>query len=616
MNYLLTLSIGPVQSFIAAARRTRDLWYGSYLLSDVARTIALYMLDLPETQLVFPAYNAANRNELEKTSPSQSPRIANRVTAIIQSDNIRAVVDECKSKAKKRLSQLGDDCLKTLGSTARLQIDESLFLLQLEDILELYAAWVPFEDKKLYKSQLDLLERLLAARKATRDFRPYIGKGGLTLSSLDGERENVLRPLDMSRDLRTVFRIDDQESLDAIGLIKRINGKTQPFPSVIRVALQPWIACVDEGILRSLCTEFDILVRAGLASKYALKHAGVMQGTFDSFPYDGELLLKSRRDKERQRQDAWGNDGVAISHALVKLDELCDSNDPLRKFPAPPEDGLYVAVLQADGDRMGALLDCAQNIEQHQVISKALAGFAREAATVVDCHEGACVYSGGDDVLAILPITTALDCARELATLFSKTMKTLAVNPEMAESDFPTLSVGLAFGHVLAALSELRSNAAAAEKLAKNGLDKRGLRNALAISVQPRGGALVSAVGRWNETALLTTATQGFERRIEFWRNAFSTGALAQSTPYDLWELAREISGPALASQAARLLGRRTSNESSNEVGKAFGVFLGDENRNNAHSLLADELYIARWLDNQCAKFKLSPNPQARVAPE
>lgn len=40
-RYLLALSIGPVQEFIAAARRSRDLWFGSYLLSEVSKAAAL-----------------------------------------------------------------------------------------------------------------------------------------------------------------------------------------------------------------------------------------------------------------------------------------------------------------------------------------------------------------------------------------------------------------------------------------------------------------------------------------------------------------------------------------------------------------------------------------------
>ena len=33
MSYLLTFQLGPVQDFLAAAKTTRDLWSGSYILS-------------------------------------------------------------------------------------------------------------------------------------------------------------------------------------------------------------------------------------------------------------------------------------------------------------------------------------------------------------------------------------------------------------------------------------------------------------------------------------------------------------------------------------------------------------------------------------------------------
>jgi CRISPR-associated protein Cmr2 len=39
-DYLLALSIGPVQNFIAAARRTRDLWFGSHVLSEISKAAA------------------------------------------------------------------------------------------------------------------------------------------------------------------------------------------------------------------------------------------------------------------------------------------------------------------------------------------------------------------------------------------------------------------------------------------------------------------------------------------------------------------------------------------------------------------------------------------------
>ncbi len=38
--HLLVIALGPVQDFISAARRTRDLWFGSYLLSEISKAAA------------------------------------------------------------------------------------------------------------------------------------------------------------------------------------------------------------------------------------------------------------------------------------------------------------------------------------------------------------------------------------------------------------------------------------------------------------------------------------------------------------------------------------------------------------------------------------------------
>ncbi|MCE7920927.1 MAG: hypothetical protein DYG85_15690 [Chloroflexi bacterium CFX1] len=47
MKYLIIFSIGPVQEFIAAARRSRDLWYGSWMLSELSKAAAKAIHDLP-----------------------------------------------------------------------------------------------------------------------------------------------------------------------------------------------------------------------------------------------------------------------------------------------------------------------------------------------------------------------------------------------------------------------------------------------------------------------------------------------------------------------------------------------------------------------------------------
>ena len=56
MKYLFQVSIGPVQDFIASARRTRDLKFGSELLSELSKAAAKQISEKCGIEsLIFPA---------------------------------------------------------------------------------------------------------------------------------------------------------------------------------------------------------------------------------------------------------------------------------------------------------------------------------------------------------------------------------------------------------------------------------------------------------------------------------------------------------------------------------------------------------------------------------
>src|SRR5690606_15508594 len=55
--HLLLITLGPVQDFIAQARRTRDLWYGSHLLSELGRAAARALVS-GGAKLIVPALEA------------------------------------------------------------------------------------------------------------------------------------------------------------------------------------------------------------------------------------------------------------------------------------------------------------------------------------------------------------------------------------------------------------------------------------------------------------------------------------------------------------------------------------------------------------------------------
>ena len=80
------------------------------------------------------------------------------------------------------------------------------------------------------------------------------------------------------------LRLKKGEALDSVGLIKRIAGDER-FPSVSRVAVDPWVRGAKEETLQKLVPHCEVLVKAGAISR-------VRGG--EAFPYEGTTVLLSR----------------------------------------------------------------------------------------------------------------------------------------------------------------------------------------------------------------------------------------------------------------------------------------------------------------------------------
>ena len=162
----------------------------------------------------------------------------------------------------------------------------------------------------------------------------------------------------------------------------------------------------------------------------------------------------------------------ARTEAAQKLldDLLFQLNERQGKVAPHP----YYAVLLADGDKMGSSISEAKTIGANQEISKRLSRFAELVGETVKEAKGTLIYAGGDDVLALLPLHTALECTRKLADQFKATL-----------DGAPTLSAGLAIVHHLEPLSEALTLARKAEKAAKAIPGK----NALAVTLSKRSGS-------------------------------------------------------------------------------------------------------------------------------
>lgn len=236
MNYVLTLAIGPVQGFIVSARRSRDLWAGSWLLSEIAKSAA-QKLQENGAKMIFPyAKNGMPEN------------VGNKIQVVLENcsvDELSSVVQQAKEAANKRFLDEANGVLKKLGSQKNsLRLD--IWNLQKTDYVEVQVAWTGFEasEENTYLIASQTAAELLAARKATRDFAALQSndniQNGLPKSSLDGARETVLLE-NSSEALRKKLGLNQSEQLDCAGVVKRLCGKPEQFTPITRVAMDSWL---------------------------------------------------------------------------------------------------------------------------------------------------------------------------------------------------------------------------------------------------------------------------------------------------------------------------------------------------------------------------------------
>ena len=591
-SWLLQISVGPVQEFIAAARRTRDLWFGSFMLSEISKAAAEALKDA-KAELIFPEPNG-------DLKPDSDLNVANVILAQASGDAeaMNALAERAREAAAKRFKAFAAEAYEK----AERYIVKERWDRQIEDVIEFYAAWTEIgTEEGAYKAARQKVARLLAARKNLRDFLPHEGEFGVPKSSLDGLRESVFK----NGTLPAVagLRLKKGEALDSVGLIKRIAGDGR-FPSVSRVAVDPWVRGAKEETLRKLAPHCEALVKMGAISR--------VRG-YTAFPYEGTAVLLSRHasmlaecelkyrpeDREEVREK--------VRAACRGIDGVLSALTPQDRSQEP-----YFALLVADGDRMGAAISEIGDMEGHQKFSSTLSKFAGEARDIVEKFHGVCVYTGGDDVLAFLPLDTCLRCARELHNAFGKLLEDYK---SIKDQRSPTLSVGLSIGHAMEDLEDLLAFGRDAEKVAKKGIgeeasDQGGDRNGLAVVVRSRGSDSVIVREQWGDTIeeerdeARPLAKVPLDERLLYWARLFADGAIPNKFPYELRENAgfyREWKSGDVLKAAVRddmkRIFRRKDVTLSNEEKKRVEDYI--DSRLCGHQdieRLSDELLIAQWI--------------------
>lgn len=615
---LLLLTLGPVQDFIAAGRRTADLWAGSLLLSRLAETAVRIVSEAagPEA-LLFPAFapEASKANTGRASFPNRF------LARLPEGLNAAALAGQAEQAVREEVREAALFAFKAIGMPDADEVNDVV------RFVEVYWTAIP-EDKALvrplytndavdYGYLYRAIEGMSGARRSLRTFSGQV-ESGYRCTLMPSRPAVVPDGVEMPQQMRTAWeriatrsqgRIRTGERLSAIALTKRfypdflkeqkvLAGEQTAFPSTSSFATADFVADVlgQKDALRRAVDGFVAAAEA-LPKQARLIETPLARFTEGAGPLgrlSGRLLIGDDVTLEEIQEDA----GVDISPQDVadlnraRRDLLRAAAD--RGIRAPSR---YYAVLVLDGDKMGEWLAGTRGRgafngligeARQRKISEVLDRFAlHDVPRIVEQdHLGRLVYGGGDDVVALLSFETAVDAAQAVREAFRA-----AFGGDLAAD----VSAGLVLAHHLTPLQQVLAAARAAEKKAKH-----AGRSRLAVTALKRSGAPETAVVRWDDFAPL----EAFATLIR--KGHVSTGLL-----YDLDDLRRRLAGygaeakliegaaPMMRAEAERLFLRRVERlpaqdgrASSEVAGEAFDQTLAamlDAAENETQSLTVEE---------------------------
>lgn len=490
---ILHFTLGPVQGFIDQARRTRDLWAGSYLLSYLSGH-AMAEVDKTGEAIVFPKVKEdplflAITGACRATGPDHPAAavgsLPNRFKAEVPRDFDaeqcrKAVVDKWLDVSREVQGQLAE-----VPSDEGIAIEEGIWERQVRNHWEI--AWAFGEEDALLDMRKNLRTHLVPPEEGEKctvcgERQEVSGRGMGTGTSRNAMGEwwgNLRKALGEMRKIKgaTLFDLKPSERLCAICLIKR----AYPFPDIARKAIgwevpvnypsTSYMAAADwiKGVFK-YCgdlqqgTEVQRAVRTYIGaaktadvwlSETATEIAGISaagrasglnalishRGTRTQWQFfadlDGDAFFKSAIRNPREFEVAGDTPDtdqrrVEKSKENPKRLELEKALDALQKA-LPEKEGL---AREATPFYALLLMDgdgmgkLLSGYPAYQGrIARALGAFTQEVPTVVKRNDGKLVYAGADDVFALLPLDSAITCAQQCRETYQKAFDDEFRNP-------------------------------------------------------------------------------------------------------------------------------------------------------------------------------------------
>ena len=499
MTTRLDISIGPVQGFVSQSRRTRDLWGSSYLLAFLSAH-AMHGAKKAGGKVVQPVvdddplYRWVAGDRIG--DPPQVGTVPNHFVVEVDGDarSVAEASEESLNAAWKQVySAVWTHFVEHVRPAGNGTAD--IWNRQVAGFWEV--TWIagPRGDRG----------ELIARRKHWRSHRPPDEPGDKCtvmhdLQELSGyvraqNRNEQDKFWECVRGGIGLLDLRDNERPCAIALVKRLFPKVAlqalgwkvdalQWPSTVYVGAVPWIRRVESAAPRPAAAYANAVRKSAGDGVFPMQRPpfGLAAPAAGDFPkLDANYLHGEFLTSERRCPLIDGAAARAREELAQLLKAIYDAKDKDGRLGPPPS---FYALLLADGDRLGRLLDKLDR----EAVSKALGVFTRGIPDVVKKHDGLTVYAGGDDMLAMLPVPNALTCAQALSDAYRNAFA------DTDAKDEATLSAAVVFAQVRLSLSHVLGEAhRLLDSVAKDGNG----RDSLVAAVLKPGGPYCQWVTTW-----------------------------------------------------------------------------------------------------------------------
>lgn len=497
MTHLFLFTLGPVQGFIAQARKAHDLHSGSKLLSELCRVAAIHFTEVHSGDIIFPDIN----------SDSIPNRFLGKITCDTNqlSDIGKSVADAVRDSWKIKFDKSLNELLENhVYAEAIRQIEQHL------DIQWLFQSLAD-ESDEVYRKAYDDLNKNLNALKNTRLFHTPEETG--RKCSLDGERNvifyrktekqqtektdndlqkgnplysetNILFPYQAPKNAVIQLRhLQPGEGLSAVSMLKRFHDfDADAFPDTAEFALSETMYKIGNSCLN------DMTLLLGHDHPKHLNWQLFFEENLTERYFKKQGLPEDKREKAKKIQKELSDTARENGRKLEK----------------------YYAIVVFDGDHMGewwkgSRLKSGVSLESfHQKLTEKLAEFARNVRQEYPRgdHRGWVIYAGGDDFLGFFNLHHLTKGIEFLRDEYQRIVHE-PLNEDIKNDYQLTFSAGVCIAHYKEPLSLVLAQARKMEHEAKKKDEEK--KNAIGISVIPGSGQIAEVVLRFEDFPHLGT---------------------------------------------------------------------------------------------------------------